>query len=123
MSDVKLIVIYPRPKDIEAFEKLYQEEHVPMAVEKLSGKTKLVATKLVATPDGTPPPFYRIAEVYFPSLQALQACAQSAGGQETVAHAMKISNGGAPVFLVAEEQTFTFGGSSVLERLKTLVSP
>ena len=123
MSDVKLIVIYPRPKDIEAFEKLYQEEHVPMAVEKLSGKTKLVATKVVATPDGTPPPFYRIAEVYFPSLQALQACAQSAGGQETVAHAVKISSGGTPVFLVAEEQTFTFGGSSVLERLKTLVSP
>jgi uncharacterized protein (TIGR02118 family) len=123
MSDVKLIVIYPRPKDIEAFEKLYQEEHVPMAVEKLSGKTKFVATKVVTTPDGTPPPFYRIAEVYFPSLQALQACAQSAGGQETVAHAIKISSGGAPMFLVAEEQTFTFGGSSVLERLKTLVSP
>ena len=59
MSDVKLIVMYPRPKDIEAFEKLYQDEHVPMAVEKLSGKTKFVATKVVATPDGTPPPFYR----------------------------------------------------------------
>ncbi|MBA2594183.1 MAG: EthD family reductase [Pseudomonadota bacterium] len=123
MSDVKLIVMYPRPKDIEVFEKLYQEEHVPMAVEKLSGKTKFVATKVVATPDGTPPPFYRIAEVYFPSLQALQACAQSAGGQETVAHAVKISSGGAPVLLVAEEQTFTFGGSSVWGRLKTLVSP
>jgi len=123
MSDVKLIVIYPRPKDIEAFEKLYQDEHVPMAVKKLSGKTKLIATKVVATPDGTPPPFYRIAEIYFPSLQALQACAESAGGQETVAHAVKISSGGAPVFLVAEEQTFTFGGSSVLGRLKTLVFP
>ncbi|MGH8564613.1 MAG: EthD family reductase [Gammaproteobacteria bacterium] len=123
MSDVKLIVMYPRPKDIEVFEKLYQEEHVPMAVEKLSGKTKFVATKVVATPDGRPPPFYRIAEVYFPSLQALQACAQSAGGQETVAHAVKISSGGAPVFLVAEEQTFAFGGSSVLGRLKALVSP
>ena len=81
MSDVKLIVIYPRPKDIEAFEKVYQDEHVPMAVEKLSGKTKLVATKVVATPDGTPPPFYRIAEIYFPSLQALQACAQSAASE------------------------------------------
>ena len=116
MSDVKLIVMYPRPKDIEAFEKLYQDEHVPMAVEKLSGKTKFVATKVVATPDGTPPPFYRIAEVYFPSLQALQACAESAGGRETVAHAVKISSGGTPVFLVAEEQTFTFGGSSVWGR-------
>ncbi len=123
MSDVKLIVMYPRPKDIEAFEKVYQDEHVPMAVEKLSGKTKFVATKVVATPDGTPPPFYRIAEVYFPSLQALQACAESDGGRETVAHAVKISSGGTPVFLVAEEQTFTFGDSSVLGRLKTLVFP
>jgi len=55
------------------------------------------------------PPFYRIAEVYFPSLEALQACAQSAGGKETIAHAVKISSGGAPIFLVAEVQTFMFG--------------
>jgi uncharacterized protein (TIGR02118 family) len=123
MAVVKFMVMYPRPLDIEAFEKLYQEEHVPMAVEKLLGKTKLVATKVVATPDGTPPPFYRIAEVYFPSLEALQACAQSDGGKETLAHAVKISSGGAPIFLVAEEQTFTFGSSSLWDRLKALVSP
>jgi hypothetical protein len=49
------------------------------------------------------------AEVYFPTLEALQACAQSAGGKETVAHAVKISVGGAPIFLVAKEQTFMFG--------------
>ncbi len=109
MAGVKLLVIYPRPTDIAAFEKLYQEEHVPMAVDKLAGKTKFIATKVLATPDGTPPPFYRIAEVHFPSLEALQACAQSAGGKETVAHAVKISSGGAPIFLVAEEQTFMFG--------------
>ena len=123
MAVVKLMVMYPRPQDIEAFEKLYQEEHVPMAVEKLLGKTEFVATKVVATPDGTPPPFYRIAEVYFPSLEALQACAQSDGGKETIAHAVKISSGGAPIFLIAEEQTFTFGSSSLWDRLKALVSP
>ena len=49
MAGAKLIVIYPRPTDIEAFDKRYQEEHVPMAVEKLGGKTKIVATKVVAT--------------------------------------------------------------------------
>jgi len=38
MAGVKLIVMYPRPKDIEAFEKVYQKEHVPMAVEKLKEK-------------------------------------------------------------------------------------
>jgi hypothetical protein len=26
---VKLMVMYPRPRDIEAFEKIYDEEHVP----------------------------------------------------------------------------------------------
>ena len=109
MAGVKLLVIYPRPKDIAVFEKLYQEEHVPMAVDKLAGKTKFVATKVLATPDGTPPPFYRVAEVHFPSPEALQACALYAGGKETVAHAVKISSGGAPIFLVAEEQTFMFG--------------
>src|SRR5689334_10921953 len=52
MAGVKLIVMYPRPKDINAFEKLYQTEHVPMAVQKLTGKTKLVATKVIASPQG-----------------------------------------------------------------------
>ncbi|HLJ27871.1 MAG TPA: EthD family reductase [Candidatus Angelobacter sp.] len=107
MPPVKLVVMYPRPKDIDAFEKLYQNEHVPMAVEKLKGKTKFVATKVVGAPQGVPP-YYRIAEVHFPSMEALQACAASDGGKETVAHAVAISSGGPPVVMVAEEQTFTF---------------
>ena len=81
--------------------------HVAMAVEKLSGKTKLVASKVIASPQGTPQ-FYRIAEVHFPSMEALQACAASPGGQETIGHAAKISSGGPPVMLIAEEESFTF---------------
>src|SRR6267143_2090107 len=107
MADVKLVVIYPRPKDVDVFEKVYQEEHVPLAVAKLSGKTKIVATKILGSPQGTPP-FYRIAEVYFPSMQALETCAASEGCKEALAHAVKISSGGTPIFLVAEEETFTF---------------
>jgi uncharacterized protein (TIGR02118 family) len=99
--------MYPRPKDIDAFEKFYQTEHVPMAVQKLTGKTKLVATKVTASPQGTPP-YYRIAEVHFPSMEALQACAASAGGQETIGHAMRISSGGPPVIMIAEEESFSF---------------
>lgn len=107
MAGAKLIVIYPRPTDIDAFEKVYQNEHVPMAVQKLGGKTKIVATKVVASPQGTPP-FYRIAEVHFPSMAALETCAASAGAKETLGHAATISTGGKPIFLVAEEETFTF---------------
>lgn len=107
MADFKLVVIYPRPTDIEAFDKIYLTEHVPMAVEKLVGKTKMVATKITASPQGTPP-FYRIAEVYFPSKSALEACAATPGAQATLAHAAKISTGGTPLILIAEEETFTF---------------
>ena len=107
MAGAKLIVIYPRPIDIEAFDKRYQEEHVPMAVEKLAGKTKIVATKVIGSPQGTPP-FHVMAEVYFPSMEALQSCAASEGCKETLAHAVAISTGGSPIFLVAEEQVYNF---------------
>ena len=107
MTSAKLIVAYPQPNDVEAFEKVYQGEHVPMAIANLNGKTKIVATKVLLSPQGKPQ-FYRVAEVHFPSMEALQQCAESAGGKATLAHAAKISSGGPPVILVAEEDTFTF---------------
>ncbi len=107
MKSVKLIVAYPQPKDASAFEKIYQQEHVPMAITNLHGKTKMVATKVLHSPQGEPQ-FYRVAEVHFPSMEALQQCAASAGGKETLAHAVKISSGGPPVIMIAEEDTFTF---------------
>ena len=107
MANVKLIVIYPRPTDIDAFERVYLNEHVPLAIAKLGGKTKIVATKVLASPQGIPP-FYRIAEVHFPSMADLEACASSDGGKQTLANAVSISSGGPPIFLVAEEDTFTF---------------
>jgi uncharacterized protein (TIGR02118 family) len=109
MAGVKLIVIYPRPRDIESFERVYQNEHVPMAVEKLAGKTKIVASKTVDSSQGTPP-FHRVAEIHFPTMEALQACAASDGGKQTIANAVAISSGGLPIFLVAEEETFVFQG-------------
>ena len=107
MSSVKLIVAYPRPTDIEAFEAVYRNEHVPMAVAKLAGKTKIVSTTVLQSPQGAPP-FYRIAEVHFPSMEALQRCAASLGAQETLANAVKISSGGPPVIMIAEEDSFNF---------------
>jgi uncharacterized protein (TIGR02118 family) len=107
MNITKLIVAYPHPLDVEAFEKVYREEHVPLAVAKLTGKTKMVATKVLGSPQGTSP-FYRIAEVYFPSMRALETCAASPGAKEALDHAAKISTGGPPVIMIAEEETFTF---------------
>lgn len=112
---VKLVVMYPRPKDINAFEDMYNNEHVPMAVENLKGKTKIVATNVLSSPLGTPV-FYRVAEVYFPSLKALEECANSKGGRLTIAHAISISSGGTPAIFVAETRR------SCLRRTRTLSS-
>jgi len=108
MAETKIVVIYPRPTDLDAFEKAYVEEHIPLAMQKIKGLTKFAATRVVGTPDGRTPPFYRIAELYFPSIEALQESAASAGTQEAVAHAFAISTGGPPIILVAEQETTTF---------------
>jgi hypothetical protein len=76
-------------------------------VAKLSGKTRIVATKILGPPQGDIP-FYRIAEIYFPSMEGPEKCAASPGGQEALDHAAKISTGGTPVIMIAEEETFTF---------------
>jgi uncharacterized protein (TIGR02118 family) len=95
-ANVKLVVIYKRPKDIDAFEKVHQNEHVPLAVRKLDGKTKIVATKVVASPQRTPP-LYRIAAVHFPSMKDLEGCAASDAGKQVLAHAVSISSGAPPI--------------------------
>jgi uncharacterized protein (TIGR02118 family) len=110
---VKLIVIYPYPDDVATFEKVYQTEHVPLAAAKLVGKTRMVGTRVLGSPQGAPP-FYRIVEVHFPSMEALKACADSDGGKETLAHAVQISSGGPPIFLVAEEESSTFSETATI---------
>jgi len=41
-------------------------------------------------------------------MKVLEACAESAGGKETLANAVRISSGGAPVIMIANEESFTF---------------
>ena len=108
MADTKVVVIYPYPTDPDAFEKAYVNDHVPLAKEKIKGMTKFVATRIVGTPDGRKSPFYRIAELHFPSIEALKESLSSPGAGQAVAHAVSISTGGPPIVLVAEEETLNF---------------
>ncbi|PYP55086.1 MAG: ethyl tert-butyl ether degradation protein EthD [Gemmatimonadetes bacterium] len=109
MAGAKLVVLYPSPRDVKAFERAYTQDHAPMVTpQTFKGIKRFVASKVVGTPDGSAPPFYRIAELHFPSMEVLQAAAASAPAQKAVAHAVSISTGGKPVFLVAEEEAKTF---------------
>ncbi|SRR6266567_2051067 len=112
MAAAKLIVLYPMPKDMAAFERAYSGEHIPMAapIFQAAGATKAVLTKILGAAAGTPA-FHRIAEIHFPSTAALQSCAASQPGRDALAHAHKISNGGPPIILTAEEEVVTFQGA------------
>jgi len=84
---------------------VYSKAVVPL-IEKHGGKFIIRGGKvepLEGRHDGR-----RMVVFEFPSMEALNRCAASAGGKETLAHAMKISSGGPPVIMVAEEDTFPF---------------
>ena len=65
---VKLIVQYGHPTDPEAFEKYYAETHMPIA-SKIEGVERVEISKVAGTPDGSEPSQYRMAELYFNSMQ------------------------------------------------------
>jgi uncharacterized protein (TIGR02118 family) len=107
---VKLVVMYPYPKDQEAFEKAYKEEHIPLVAsiaKKLGRCTKVVYTRVMMSPQGSSP-YCRIAELHYPSLEALQFDFSTPEAQELGAHAATISTGGIAVSLVCEEETVFF---------------
>ncbi|SRR5258706_6975633 len=79
---------------------------------KLDANIKIIPTRGLGSPQAIPP-FYRIAGVHFPSVQALEARVASEGGKEVLAHAVKISSDGPPIFFVAEEETLTFTQTAV----------
>jgi uncharacterized protein (TIGR02118 family) len=109
MAGAKAVVLYPVPADVSAFERAYTQEHAPMVTpENFKGLQKFVASKVLGTPDGSPAPFHRIAELHFPSMEALKAAVASPSAQRVVGHAVSISSGGTPTFLVAEETITTF---------------
>ncbi len=103
MASVRIIALYPNPTDIKTFETRYTE-HLSWAPRKVAGLTKLMVGKVMGTPSGDPAPFYRIAELYFPSIEVLQDTLKSPGTQEAVADAVALSTGGTPTFLIAEEE-------------------
>lgn len=92
---VKLVVTYGHPTDPEAFENYYNTTHMALAVKVPAQKVELA--KIIATPDGSTPANYRIAELYFDSLEDLQAAMGSPEGQATVADLPNFASGGVDV--------------------------
>ena len=104
MAGAKIVVLYPKPTDVTEFERLYVDDHMPLAKAKIGGATKFVFTTVGGAVGGDPA-WHRITEIHFPSLDALQASLATVSTQEAAGHAVQISSGGAPLFLIGDETT------------------
>jgi len=104
---IKLVVLYPYPEDQDAFEQAYTSEHIPMVASHLTRCTKAVYSRVLMSPQGDSP-YCRIAELYYPTLEALQADFSTSEAQELGAHAASISTGGVALSIVCDEETVFF---------------
>jgi uncharacterized protein (TIGR02118 family) len=95
---VKLTVMYGQPKSASDFEKYYAETHLPIAGQ-MKTVRKIELSKVVGTPDGSPTPFYRLADLYFDDLGHLQSVMGSPEGQATVADLPNFATGGVTVVI------------------------
>ena len=92
-----LTVCYGHPADPAAFDAHYTSTHVPL-VEKLPGLESFTH-RHCASLDGSPPPYYLLAELSFASADALGAGMASPEGRAAGADVANFATGGATMFI------------------------
>lgn len=96
----KVTVLYGEPTDPAAFEQYYLEQHLSIAA-RIPNVVRVETAKVVATPDGSPLPHYRIAELWFSDIETLQASMGSPEGRKTVEDLANFATGGVSVSICA----------------------
>ncbi|ABG40389.1 Ethyl tert-butyl ether degradation EthD [Paraglaciecola sp. T6c] len=102
MQSVKLMVLYPQPKDKVQFEgdyvlhlaMLHQALHIPKTDE-----LPYTVTKFTAVGDEIPK-YYQMFSMLFSSINALQKTLASEEMQRVANDAVRISSGGTPSILI-----------------------
>ena len=94
---VKAVVLYGPPEDPDAFERHYADTHTALA-NAIPGLQRFEAARGVATADGSPVPYQRIAELTFEGMDALQAGMASEAGQAAVNDIPNFATGGVTIF-------------------------
>lgn len=99
-----IVVLYHPPMDPAAFERYYAATHVPLVGRHAAeiGFTRAVLEKFEAALDGSTPPFYRKAELWFESREALERGRATPGFTTVVNDLPNFATGGA-VAMIARE--------------------
>jgi uncharacterized protein (TIGR02118 family) len=99
---MKLTVLYGPPADPAGFEEHYESTHLPL-VAQVPNLRRFEAGK-TATADGTEPPYYRIAELWFDGPEEMQESLSSPEGQAATGDIPNFATGGATVFVSVVEE-------------------
>lgn len=95
---VKLTVLYGHPTDPDAFERYYAATHMPLA-RTIPHLERIEAGKVIASPGGEEPPYYRIAELWFADMETLQTAMGTEEGKAAGADVANFATGGATMFI------------------------
>lgn len=87
---MKLTVLYTPPTQVEEFDTHYTSVHLPLAAA-LPDLLRVETSVVVATPDGSPPHYHRIAELYYADAEIMGASLASEPGRRAAADAMDIA--------------------------------
>ena len=93
---LKLTVLYAHPKDPEAFEEYYANEHLPLAA-KIPNVQRFESGRVHAVDDGKPP-YHRIAELWFESAERMGEALSSPEGEAATVDLPNFATGGATFF-------------------------
>ncbi len=89
---IKLIALYKKPVDVDAFEQHYANVHLKL-VEKIPGIRKTEWTRITASPTGEAP-YYMMYEMYFDNMDAYKTAMRSeenkAAGKDLMSFAKDI---------------------------------
>ena len=92
-----LMVCYGHPADPAAFDAYYTSTHAPLA-EKIPGMASFTY-RHIASLDGTQPPYYLIAELSWPSQEAMGTALGSPEAQAATADVPNFATGGVTMFV------------------------
>jgi uncharacterized protein (TIGR02118 family) len=92
-----LTVCYGHPADPAAFDSYYTATHAPLA-EKIPSMTSFTY-RHCASLDGSQPPYYLLAELSFPSQEAMGAALATPEGAAASADVPNFATGGVTMFV------------------------
>ena len=95
---VRVTALYGHPENLEAFEENYVSTHTPLVLN-IPNVQRFDRGKVIATPDGSEPPYYRVADIWFESMEQLQSGLGSPQGQEATQDLQNLATGGVTLLI------------------------